>query len=262
MAIVGTATVSVVPASGGAQPDFVEDYSTYTGADDAAKTVSFKADQRNCYRAGEDKNIGLQALVSGEGINGGIGHVCTYPSAQVTNYTISRAFDLSAIFGTGGQTGPAEIWWEMTAKFSEGFTTVDPGNPGGNGFKWMHGDVIPNTSRFALQLNQGQNQNRVRISWPDFEQGPFINGFDCATMFTGGASHTFRVHYKCGNGTGIVGVELPNGIQHISSNIVANRTNLFKLAICQNLNEKAAGVVQSVTYQRTRLYLTDPGWGI
>lgn len=261
MAISASIPVTV-SAPSSVTPDLFEDFSTYTS------TANFIADPRNIYRAGEDKNTQQMFLAVGEGLNGGKAIEYRYPAARITvDYTISRSIDAETLWGTN----VTNVWWEQVVRFSDNFDMYDPTNPPSTGLKFMHAGVRnPQSSRFGGVIQQHDYQSRYLLGYPDNEQ--FITGipgFDCSTMFGSGQWHTFRFRYKVNvpyaTPNGICSVILPNGTTSNNQNLNIPRSNIFKLATTQNMNEKpATATYMSMFIGSITVYhgSNDPGWGI
>jgi hypothetical protein len=153
-----------------------------------------------------------------------------------------------------------EVWVELYAKFSSGFTTVVPGGEcrgvSAAAYKFIFARV-PVGSRFGLAIGINGNANTFGV--PEHEtlwenQGP-PHGSD----YFDGQWHKWRFHFRVGL-NGLAAFTFDDRPGKTLANIPVNRAGIYGIALGRNLNQGPTRP-QSVWWSGIKIYNADPGWG-
>lgn len=279
LALVTGACSGAAPSQSGSVPPSVEeDFSDYES------TADLKADPRGIYQLPEDINTEFVFLDPTVGFDrSGKSMRYDYPdrtaeggsgtSGRCGDYTISR----SLRFPKDGSI--PEIWIEVIAKTSVGFTTRAPvswGCTSDEGLKFLNGNVTPG-DRFSVGLRSGLNPPNTGQLWFGYPnnvtdpQGK-VN-FTASANATDGNWHVYRCYWRISSGSpglasddgaitcwvdGVMVVDEPN-IRTTSTVGDTPPTAFYGLALGRNMNQ-GPNHPQSIWWGRVRIFETNPRW--
>jgi uncharacterized protein YjdB len=248
----GTTTVRVDSLST-AVPWLLEDYSSYTS------TSNLLADPRGIYSVGEDI-YSPGEIVLDQSVGFGSSHQSMrydFPDrtsvggstnqGRCTDFTIGRNISLPSTV--------SEAWIEIEVKFDSTFVTVAPSSWGctsAPAYKF----ILPRTdvSRFQLvvgifggEYTFGYPGNEEPGDWP-MEWTPFD-----------GKWHVYRMHVKCGNGSGSATLWVDGVKLRDFQNVTTSASGIYGIAMGRNVNQ-GPDHPQSVWWGRVAVYKTNPGW--
>lgn len=234
-------TVSADPG-GGAEPVFVEDFSTYSS------TANFLSDPRGIYQDAEDFRTDRIFLDEAVGFGGSSKSMrYDYPSGTGTDYTVSRMLEMPT--GTS-----QEVWVEVTIRFTPDFTIAGNGQGAGPALKLMHVEQNGVAGRFGLNF-EGSS---LRAEGPNDQYDPLYitTGVSVSTIFNGDW-HTIRYHVRLGaNDFHEVWVD---GVHRGSKEANSAANNLWGIALARNLN-MLSDRAMSMWWGRVRIWNANPGW--
>jgi len=237
-------------------PWLLEDFSSYTS------TANLLADPRGIYSVGEDetpsqvfldKTVGYGSSTQSMRFDfpdrtseGGSG-----TSGRCTDFTVGRNINLPS-----PQT---EIWLEVEAKFSNGFTSLAPSSWGctsAAAYKFVFGRTP--TGRFNLVL--GIFGSSYTFGWPANQEPS-----DDPMPFTpfDGQWHVYRMHFKVSTpssaANGACELWVDGVLVKSFTGIVESNSNIYGLAIGRNMNQ-GPGQPESEWWGRIAVWNTNPGW--
>lgn len=233
------------PPPGGVEPDFLEDFSTYTS------TLDMIADPRNIYMDSEDQNTGQMALDQTE-FYGDSDRSMRY--THTTGQTISRSFQVSPTV--------QEIWAEFALKFGAG---VSNDWLVGQAYKIIH--ILTNTgngSRFGWQF---ENMGSPGVAGSMNMESP-VDGYDpgwlslvSAVDVIDGQWHKMRYHCRIAAGNAFheawVDDVYKGSTEHA---LVVGTHEISQVIMGANMNE-SNGQTQNMWWGKLALWWTqDPGW--
>jgi hypothetical protein len=212
------------------------------------------ADPRNLYDS-ETFNAPQISLDTGVGYGGLTQSMkYTWPSrAQCTDFSIGRNLTLPS--------NVPELWLEVYARFSSGFTTQASGCGGQSNpdYKFLFGRITGMSSRFEIVLGNGGsaiitgypgNEEAVRAAITTTSSG----------IWQDDAWHRFRFHWKIGSGTGAMEAWIDGTkIANLTGVSTGSTTGIYGVAMGRNMNQGPT-VSQSLWWGRVAIYNSNPGW--
>jgi hypothetical protein len=216
------------------------------------------ADPRGIYSTGEDVATGQMVLDKSVGFDassqsmrydfpdrtavGGSGN-----TGRCTDYTIGRNIKFPAAI--------TEAWIEVVAKFDASFATVAPtawGCTSAAAYKF----IFPRTDASRFQLVVGIFGGEYTFGYPGNEEPA-----DWAMEWTpfDGQWHTYRLHVKCGSGTGVATLWVDGVKLRDFENVTTSATNIYGLALGRNINQ-GPDHTQSVWWGKVTIWDKDPLW--
>ena len=240
---------------GGAPPDLVEDFSTYSS------TANMLADPRGIYSVAEDVNTGQMALDVSTGY--GASPQCMrydFPdrSADVGacntgrcgDYTIGRNITLPSPV-------TMQMWVEWVTKFTTNWTTVAPSAWSCcSAAAWKAFFGRTDVSRF--QMVPGIFGSDYTLGFPGNEEPADLPM--TWSMFDG-AWHVHRIWYGLGSGVGGTSFLADGTFVNAYLNQTPTASQIYGLALGRNMNQGPT-VLSSVYWGRIAFWSHDPGWGI
>lgn len=231
------------------EPWLVEDFARYAG------TPDLLADPGGLYSRGEDVGARHITLDPTDGVSGlGQSMRYTFPDrSQARNlcrdFTIGRNIRLPEEV--------QELWVEVWAKFSHGFSTKVPQCAGRSnaGYKFVHLRVRPSRSRF--NLNVGNFMTQTTWGYPDREQA--FQGSPKPSEYFDGKWHRWRLHVRVGR-NGLATAYFDDRLIHAFVGVPIDRSSIYGIALGRNINQGPVRP-QSVNWGLIKVWRQDPGWG-
>ena len=255
----GSANKSITGGGGGGggtgssvAPMLKEDYSTYSS------TSNLITDPHGYYSTAEDidttqifldKSVGFDSSSqsmrydfpdrTSEGGSGNTG--------RCTDFTIGRNIKLPSTV--------TEAWVEVVVKFGSNFATVAPsawGCTSAAAYKF----VLPRTDVSRFQLVIGIFGNEYTFGYPGNEEpGDWPMGWTPSD----GNWHVYRMHVKCGNGTGAATLWIDGVLIKDFQNVTTSASDIYGVALGRNINQ-GPDHLQSVWWGKVTIWDQDPQW--
>ena len=243
----GGGSTKSITSGGGGTPLLEEDFSEYSG------TANMLADPRGIYSVTEDVLTTQMALDQSVGYGSSSKSMRydfpdrTGDGGRCTDFTIGRNMKFPSNL--------TEVWVEVVAKFDNTFTTVAPGAWGctsAAAYKF----ILPRTDVSRFQLVAGIFGTSYTFGYPGNEEPA-----DWAMEWTpfDGQWHTYRLHVKCGNGTGLATLWVDGVKLRDFENVTTTASDIYGLALGRNVNQ-GPDHLQSMWWGKVTIWDQDPQW--
>ena len=168
-------------------------------------------------------------------------------TGRCTDFTIGRNIQLPHTV--------AEAWVEVVARFGSNFTTAAPAAwscTSASAYKF----VLPRTNVSRFQLVVGIFASEYTFGYPGNEEPA-----DWSMPWTpfDGNWHVYRMHVKCGSGTGSATLWVDGVLVKDFQNVTTSASDIYGIALGRNVNQ-GPDHAQSVWWGKVTVWDQDPKW--
>jgi uncharacterized protein YjdB len=256
-------TVQAQPSGSGVQPDFVEDFSTYTS------TANLISDPRGIYSNSEDfydnTSIGGGSSNNGAGtieLDKSDGYGSLTQSMKYTWFSYSSAGPGGTLGRYADLTAGAERWVEIAFKFSSNFKTAY-GYTGGAAYKWVFTGGPRTGHGWALELvgNGGVLDQYFEDSSGGTGEhpSPYSNNFSLSNLADGNW-HVLRIHIR--KSPALYDVTIDGVRNRAPLTSWSTSASIGSLRLGSNINMRPVNNVQTLKYGYVKVWYAgnNPGW--
>jgi len=266
------------PAAGGGPPaDLIEDFSSYSSTANLMSGGSkpwWSTGEDVCGNSGGNgscptSDTGTIWLDTSVGLNAG-GHSLSQSMRydQPASPVCASPNDPSVGRNINLPSTQVEIWLEIWAMFSSGWSAADNRSQTGGGcdpgYKFIFGRINGTGDRWSLGVEGGtgtQDLNFIASYPPTGSTNLNVSYASAGFAPRDGGWHRYRMHWKCGSGNGVDAWWFDNNLCVNRTGISPAANNIYGLALGRNINSGPV-LAQSIWWGLVQVWWTqDPGWG-